>query len=212
MKGILMSLLVLASASSMATQFEIGLSGSYQFPQDEDVERQFGGEISAINWFTPKFGIGVAGGYTHATLQDRTETAFAPGATATAIGTGHMRMFPLGASLYFRPINTESVSVRLELGARYLFIKSEYTIDVYSTVYGYGYVSHYNETIRVEAKNASVAVFAADVEFRVSESARLFLGGGYMPAIQDSEVSTPYSTADYDVSAAFMRLGISFDI
>lgn len=136
-----------------------------------------GGELKGVLWATPRWGIGLAAGYTQWDVDDR-DTAISGLVTDT--WGGHASYIPLGASILARlGDGTSRATVTLEGGLRYMICDSQVEVTRTTIIPG---DAPDRESFDLDCDDGIVGRLGVGIRWRLNDAERpmaLYLACGY---------------------------------
>jgi hypothetical protein len=113
---------------------------------------------------------------------------------------GSATLFPLGGSALYRPVESESFGLALELGLRYVLVSSDAAA-----------VDEQGRSFDVQIDDGFVALAAADYTQLVSEQVSLRLGVGYQIDVVEGDFEADGRTlSDSELKGFYLRIGALF--
>jgi len=147
-----------------------------------------GGELKAVLWTTPRWGIGLTGGYTQWGVDDR---ATAVSNLVTDTWEGHASYIPLGASIFARlgASNPGKASLTVEGGLRYMICDSQ--VELMRTTIIPGDAPD-RESFDLDCEDGIVARIGVGIRWPLGNKDRpleLLLAGGYQFDLDKGDVT-----------------------
>jgi len=201
-------------AESAGASTDLKLAGVYVSPKQSGWDNGIGGELQLIQWANPNVGIAIAGGCEQ-WKTSKSNFDFMNSSTDDATGlNGDSMFYPVGASVLGRLEFTDSLSLSLEGGLRYVIANSDVTASV-----GTGQANKAGTTgivmrgSKLTLDNGVIGKAAADLNFKMSEEATLSIGAGYDFDISKGDVhGLGQNLGTYSLEGFFVRVGLSIRI
>jgi hypothetical protein len=194
------------AANPGASDVDLVVLGTVFMPEDDDVyDDSYGAELQFRFWMNPTLGLALAGGWARWDVDDQ-NAVIGDGLiiTETDLG-GDIDLFPVGLSLLIQAFNTDSISLVLEAGARYVFVDDD--TDVVITTRNARGVTTSRERLKID--DGIVALAMAHLEFKLSEDVYLLAGAGYQWDIDKGDVDfLSEDIQDNKLEAALIQAGL----
>jgi hypothetical protein len=182
-----------------------GFANLYLPADDDTYEVGAGMEAQVRLWLHPKVGVAFAiGGASYAI--DEQEIEFVGRDVAVdASFEGDVSLAPIGLSLLLKPVKTETLSLTLEAGVRYVMVESYAEIEIDSVQPGL-------RTIiddEVDIDDGIVAVALLQLEYRVGRQISLVGGAGYQFDLEKGDVEfLDEDLGENELEAALIQAGL----
>lgn len=187
--GFLMAAMAVSAADPwLGPRFELDGTGALVIPTGDN-DSDLGGvmEFKGRYWLTSRIGLGVSFGFGGWSLEEEVTPPYALPDLEDDDATVSLSTLPMGASVYLRPVVGNRLALNLEAGVRYLYVSD----DIQVALDGETEIEDDDITINIshdgDADDAWQAVFAADVELKVTEQFFVGLGAGYQLDLSDQE-------------------------
>ena len=173
---------------------------------DETYSNGAGVEFQVRKWVQEKFGLALALGISGWGVEEQNIFYSDPAGYIDINIDGNVALFPFGGSVLFKPINTDSFSLILEGGVRYVLVNSNVDAEIeyfdgFSTLF-------FSE--QVEIDNGFVGVVGAEVEKSITEKFNLVGGIGYQYDISKGDAKLAgEDLGENELEAFYVRLGVS---
>lgn len=185
-------------------EFRFGMN--MDFPgSTENWDTGIGLHSQATFWQENGVGLAVSFGTSSWDVIDSLESV--SGNATTARMTGDASYHQLGLSLVkkFKIPDVEPndrVEFRAELGLRYTFVSSDANLE-------FGYADNSSQSSHLNVDNGTVAVIAADMEYKLDNKMKVFGGIGYQLHLVPSEAEAFTGVNENVMNAVFIRSGVS---
>lgn len=200
---------VLASAGFTSDKFGISGSAIFYMPgEDENFDSGFGAEAQACFWANEKETVGVALALGAASWKVKEYSdIFNYGIAAVGMSSdGDVTLLPFGGSILLRPLNNPKLALTVELGARYVSVNSEVTLE-YAEASAYGQY-FYSKGI-AEIEDGIVGVAGLNIEGRLHEQVSVIAGVGYQFDISKGDATwMGVDIGENELKAAMVKTGI----
>jgi hypothetical protein len=217
----------LSSHAVQAGGPQLAVYALYYAPDDDDVyDYGLGAELQFRHWITDRFGLALAGGVANWETKDQNvrleeggdippppdpppPVPLADGDPFTDIELdGSVLLLPIGGSILYRPVRSDSFSITLEGGIRYIIVES--SVDASIELFDGTDTLFLEDELKID--DGMVGVVAADAEARLTPSFRLIGGIGYQFDLIEGDVKLQGEKfGDNELNAFFVRAGFAID-
>lgn len=131
--GLLAGILLVAGAwgGDAPSRYELAVMGLFHEPiADVAYDGGFGVEGQFRYWPTRVIGLAAAAGAANWQVNEQSVFGWQRGMTFEISAEGVATLFPLGGSLLIRPVDTGTLALTLEAGARYVCIESQADVRI----------------------------------------------------------------------------------
>lgn len=177
---------------------EFSVKGMMWFPGDGDFDlfdMGYGVSVSYREWFSFPFGVGVSAGLADWTVDGDSDAYKSP---LFSDYDGSAVLIPIGASLYYCPVDWENWMVTINTGLQYVFINSDVTVKS----------SEDNKRHDVDIDGALIWNIGMDVEYLVGESWYVLGGLGYQMDVIDADTDgAGYPLRDTSLQGFYLQVG-----
>jgi len=202
------------SVGALAGEWEVGAALDNFFPSDDLWDSYaIGGEVKAVYWTTPQWGIAVAGGWTKWDVADDTA---ALSEDVTLSWCGDVTYIPVGVSLLARlgTADRGKLTGIVEAGVRYMFCDS--SIEATRTT-AIPDSPPDVEVFDVDGDDGIVARIGGGLEWALGSSpqpAKLLLTGGYQFDLDKGQATESWLGIDEDLKLAafYVEIGLVIPI
>ena len=178
-------------ASQAAVRTDVTAGFLYLMPSDnQNYDSGYGVEAQMRFWVNPRLALAIAGGGEIWKVTEQTSTADADILFVTGTQSGSVNLFPIGGSVWLRPLATETVDLSVEVGARYVIVKSRADVEV--TLHNSpdpGVQDGITLRDRIAIENGVIGVVGLNLEVKPTRALSLFGGVGYQFDITKGKVS-----------------------